>query len=133
MKKIFSSTLVLFSVLTLAACTPSTTSAPSTSASASSSEMDDATATATLIVKLPDKTLEKQVTFEVGDSVMDVLDDTVEVEEDNGLVTSIEGVSQDEATSTYWMYKVNDEMAEVGAEQFEVKADDKIEFYLEKF
>ncbi|HFU4463331.1 TPA: DUF4430 domain-containing protein [Streptococcus suis] len=77
-------------------------------------------------------TSSKEVQFEKGDTVMDVLEEHYEIEEESGLVTSIDGVSQDVNTQTYWLYKINGEFAEKGAAQQEVAEGDKIEFYLEK-
>lgn len=45
---------------------------------------------------------------------MDVLEDHFEIEEVDGMVTVSDGVSQDPAKNPYWMYKVNDHMADVG-------------------
>lgn len=77
-------------------------------------------------------TSSKEVQFEKGDTVMDVLEDHYQIEEESGLVTSIDGVSQDVSTQTYWLYKINGEFAEKGASQQEVAQGDTIEFYLEK-
>ncbi|HEL2722309.1 TPA: DUF4430 domain-containing protein, partial [Streptococcus suis] len=50
-----------------------------------------------------------------------------------GLITEIDGVSQDTSTNTYWMYKVNGQMADKGAKDLTVANGDEIEFYLETF
>ncbi|MGT2757446.1 DUF4430 domain-containing protein [Streptococcus ovuberis] len=132
MKKSYASLLALVSITTLAACSPAPSSAP-VSHSTTQVGDDDPKAQASVLVKFADKETEKEVTFEVGDSVMDVLEDNFTVNEEDGLVTAINGVSQDPAKNTYWMYKVNGKMADVGAESYEVKPGDKIEFYLETF
>lgn len=129
MKKLISSLCLAGLSLTLAACNQATPTSTSTQ-----QDQDDAiVGQVTLIVKYPDKTYEQKVGFEQNDTVMDVLDDRLDIEDDNGMVTSIEDVAQDDVTSTYWMYKVNDEMASVGAEELKVKDGDKIEFYMETF
>ncbi|HEL2203082.1 TPA: DUF4430 domain-containing protein [Streptococcus suis] len=74
-----------------------------------------------------------EVTAEEGDSVMDVLKEHHDIVEDNGLITEIDGVSQDTSTNTYWMYKVNGQMADKGAKDLTVANGDEIEFYLETF
>ncbi|MBO4107281.1 DUF4430 domain-containing protein [Streptococcus suis] len=96
-------------------------------------ELDTQTYTAQLTVEFGERTDQKQVTVEPGDSVMDVLDDAYEIEEDAGLITVIDGVSQDPATNTYWMYDVNGELAPKGAEEQLVQENDEIRFYLEAF
>lgn len=120
MKKI-SVSLTLLATLFLAACSPAEKS------------QEDAKVQLTLQVTTDGKVDSKEVTAESGDSVMDVLEEYHKVEEDNGLVTAIDGVSQNAATNTYWMYKVNGQMADKGAEELKVQAGDKIEFYLETF
>ncbi|WP_161980623.1 DUF4430 domain-containing protein [Streptococcus sp. S784/96/1] len=121
MKKLLSS-LVIFLSIFLVACDND------------AAEKDDQVAgKVQLIVNLDTNKMDEQVTFESGDTVMDVLEDNYEVEKDNGLITSIDGLAQDEAKKIYWMFKVNDEMAPKGAEQITLNDGDKIEFYQEKF
>ncbi|MDK6805772.1 DUF4430 domain-containing protein [Aerococcus sp. UMB7834] len=74
----------------------------------------------------------KQVTFQEGDKVLDVLKANFDVEEDKGFVKAINGVSQDEDKQAYWMFYVNGEMAPKGADQIELKAGDKVEWKLEQ-
>ncbi|NQG96971.1 DUF4430 domain-containing protein [Streptococcus suis] len=96
-------------------------------------ETETPTYTAQLTVEFGDRIDQKQVMVESGDSVMDVLEDAYEIEEDAGLITVIDGVSQDPATNTYWMYDVNGELAPTGAEEQLVQENDEIRFYLETF
>lgn len=123
MKKLLLPLSLFLSLLTLAAC----------SVEDKEDASDDVHYHATLVVTVDGKEDKKTVDFEQGDSVMDVLEDYHQVEEEGGMVTSINGVSQDPTTQTYWMYKVNDKMAEVGAEELEVQEGDTIEFYMESF
>src|SRR5699024_8067544 len=71
--------------------------------------------------------------IEEGDVLMDVLKDHYDIEEDEGFIESIEGVSPEEDEEKAWMYFVNDEMAEVGAAEYEVEADDDIVFDLQSY
>lgn len=121
MKKLLLPLSLFLSFLTLAAC----------SIEDKEEVSDDVHYQATLVVTVDGKEDKKTVTVEQGDSVMDVLEDHHRVEEEGGMVTAINGVSQDPAAKTYWMYKVNDKMAEVGAEDLEVQEGDTIEFYME--
>lgn len=123
MKKLLMPLSLFLSFLTLAAC----------SVEDKEEASDDVQYQATLVVTVDGKEDKKTVTVEQGDSVMDVLEDHHQVEEEGGMVTAINGVSQDPAAKTYWMYKVNDKMAEVGAEDLEVQEGDTIEFYMETF
>ena len=47
-------------------------------------------------------------------------------------MTELAGISQDKDKNQYWMYYVNDQMAEVGIGDYEVKEGDKIEFRFEQ-
>lgn len=123
MKKLLLPLSLFLSFLTLAAC----------SIEDKEEVSDDVQYQVTLVVTVDGKEDKKTVTVEQGDSVMDVLEDHHQVEEEGGMVTAINGVSQDPAAKTYWMYKVNDKMAEVGAEDLEVQEGDTIEFYMETF
>ena len=89
--------------------------------------------TVTLQITKDGKTASQEVEAEQGDSVMDVLEDYHQVEEDNGMVTAIDGVSQNPSTNTYWMYKVNGSLAEKGAAEQILQEGDDVEFYLESF
>ena len=51
---------------------------------------------------------------------------------EDGMMTELEGIKQDEKEGQYWMYYVNDEMADVGIGDYVPKAGDEIEFRFEK-
>lgn len=122
MKKWMLSVVTVIAGFFLVACQPQ---------SASKAEP---TYTATLKVTFPDnKVVEEKVTFEKDDSVMDILEDYHKIEEKDGLVTSIDEVSQNPEKNTYWMYDVNDELAPKGAKEMHVSDGDTIAFYLQTF
>ncbi|MFP7169433.1 DUF4430 domain-containing protein [Terribacillus sp. 7520-G] len=73
----------------------------------------------------------KEVSFEEGDSLMDVMKENFDVEEDAGMITSIDGHSQDEDENKYWLYTVNGEMAQVGAADLELSDGDDVAFNLQ--
>ncbi|QTM99695.1 DUF4430 domain-containing protein [Sediminibacillus dalangtanensis] len=73
---------------------------------------------------------EKEVEIEEGAILLDVMKENFEVEEADGFITSIEGVSQNEEEGKYWMYTVNGEMAEVGANEYELSPEDEVTFDL---
>lgn len=76
---------------------------------------------------------EEDVDVEEGDILMDVMEDHYDIEEEDGFIHSIEGVAPEEEEERAWMYSVNDEMAEVGAAEYEVEADDDIVFDLQSY
>ncbi len=120
MKKI-SILLTLFLTFLLGACA-------NTSSQTSGSTID-----ITLQITNKDQVNRQEVTAKQGDSVMNILKAHHDIEEDNGLITKIDGISQDTSTNTYWMYKVNGKLAEKGANDLKVSDGDEIEFYLETF
>lgn len=74
---------------------------------------------------------EKEVEIEEGDILMDVLKEHYNIEEDGGFITEIDGVGPEADEQVAWMYFVNDEMAPVGANEYELKADDHVNFDLQ--
>ncbi|MCI7678329.1 DUF4430 domain-containing protein [Streptococcus orisratti] len=122
MKKTLSLLALLLSVLFLTACGNSTADSTKTSQSSSAG-------TVRLIVKEGDNTTDEKVSFQKGDTVMDVLKANYKVKESKGFITVIDGVAQDEEKGLYWMFDVNDELAPKTANKIKVKDGDKIEFY----
>lgn len=74
---------------------------------------------------------EKEVSISEGDLLMDVLKTNFEVEEDGGFITSIEGVAPEKDEEKSWMFFVNDEMPNVGAEEVELSPGDQVTFDLQ--
>src|SRR5699024_2166828 len=71
---------------------------------------------------------EEKVDVEEGAILMDVLDENFDIEEDDGCITAIDGIENDEEEGKYWKYEVNDEMAQVGADEVEVSPGDDVVF-----
>lgn len=131
MKKLVSTLFALLALLSVTGCAAVRFEESSAS---SSSVVKQSEQTVQLIVQSADgQPKEQTVTFEEGDSVLEILDAAYDIEETNGFITAIDGLKQDESKKTYWMYKVNGEVADKGAGELEPKAGDKIEFYQEKF
>lgn len=86
-----------------------------------------------LVVKEDTNTVDEKVSFEEGDTVLEVLKDNYEVKEKDGFITAIDGIEQDTKANKYWLFKVNGKMADKGADQITVKDGDIIEFYQEVF
>ncbi|VHB71801.1 Surface-layer 125 kDa protein [Streptococcus pyogenes] len=86
-----------------------------------------------LVVKEDTNTVDEKVSFEEGDTVLEILKDNYEVKEKDGFITAIDGIEQDTKANKYWLFKVNGKMADKGADQITVKDGDSIEFYQEVF
>ena len=114
MKKTLYSFFAVLAALVLVSCGQSTPS--TTESSASSSQVAK----------------EKQITITVS-IAPEGQEANYKIEEKSGLITSIDGVAQDESKGLYWMYKINGEMAPKGAAETTVQDGDTIEFYQEVY
>lgn len=80
---------------------------------------------------------EKEIKIESGKevTVMDVMQANFDVETqfDGAFVASINGVAGSEEEKTSWFYSVNGEEAMVGANEYKLEPEDKIEFDLHKW
>ena len=89
--------------------------------------------TATIILQEDGKEITKEVvSFEPGAVVFDVMDEHFEIIHQDGFITSIDGMTQDEAANKYWLYDINGEMALKGAKELALQAGDEILFKLEE-
>nr|WP_309100774.1 DUF4430 domain-containing protein [Fredinandcohnia onubensis] len=80
---------------------------------------------------------EKEIKIESGKevTVMDVMQANFDIETqfDGAFVSSINGVAGSEEEKTSWFYSVNGEEAMVGANEFKLEPEDKIQFDLHKW
>lgn len=73
---------------------------------------------------------EEEVIIKEGAILLDILKENFDIEEEGGLISSIEGIEQDEDQGKYWFYSVNGEEAPVGAGEYELSVGDKVNFDL---
>jgi hypothetical protein len=76
---------------------------------------------------------DKEVAMEDGAILMDVLKENFEIEEEGGFIQAIDGVVAEEDEKMFWAIIVNDEMAEVGAAEYELEANDHVEVDLQSW
>lgn len=74
---------------------------------------------------------EKEIQIEENEILMDVMKENFDIEEDGGFITAIDGVEPEEGEQKAWMYFVNDEMAMVGATEYELEDGDHVVFDLQ--
>lgn len=129
MKRLLRICVSVLSALVLLGCSTTSNQPTASSQVEETSQLLEAT----LRITTDGQNSTKNVRFEAGDSVMDVLEEYYDIEEENGMVTVIDGKSQDPASNTYWMYKVNGSLAEKGAAEQILQEGDDVEFYLESF
>lgn len=66
-------------------------------------------------------------------TLLDLTKDNLDVVEENSFVTAIEGIEQSESDNKYWVFEVNDEMVNVGAEEYIVEPGEKVSWILMEF
>ncbi|EOH75264.1 MULTISPECIES: DUF4430 domain-containing protein [Enterococcus] len=75
----------------------------------------------------------KEITFKEGQNLFDALKDNYTIEDDDGMITSIDGHAQDAKNKKYWVFTINDEQVNAGAKDVVLKKDDRVVFKLEQF
>ena|SRR5699024_1022331 len=108
----------------------SSTSVSETTQQSETVSVEENKATVTVLVD-QDKEDEKELTFEEGTTALELLKANFQVEEKDGFVSQINGIAQDDKAGKYWLYYVNGESASVGANDYELKDEDQIEWHLE--
>ncbi|WP_205600732.1 DUF4430 domain-containing protein [Gracilibacillus sp. YIM 98692] len=74
----------------------------------------------------------EELQVEKNSILLDVLKNQYDVEVTNdGFITSIEGYEQNPEENLYWMYEVNNEMPNVGANEYQLEDDDHVIFELQ--
>ncbi|HCM90826.1 MULTISPECIES: DUF4430 domain-containing protein [Vagococcus] len=63
----------------------------------------------------------------------DIMADNFKIGEENNMISSIDGKKQDNKAQKYWIYQVNGKEAEVGANEYKLKAGDEVVWNLSKF
>lgn len=128
---------ILMSIL-LVGCAKPSIDATNTSIEASSAEKSatQRTAEISFVNNTEEKASalkDKTVTFEEGTTLMAIMKDNFDLVEDQGMITSIDGLAQDESNGYYWTYTINDEMINTGANDTFLGENDKVVFTYEKF
>ncbi|MBM7636355.1 DUF4430 domain-containing protein [Streptococcus saliviloxodontae] len=129
MKKLRNLLVLSLSLFLLVACS-NVTESQSKSSTSSSSQVKSSF---TLTIEANNSKKEETLTFTSGQTVMDALKANHNVEEKDGFITAIDGVSQDESKGLYWMFEVNGEMAPKAANQIKLAKGDKVRFYQEVY
>ncbi|MBO0454406.1 DUF4430 domain-containing protein [Candidatus Enterococcus murrayae] len=133
-KKILVFTL-LASLLAFSGCTTKeadSTDKSTTKEEVSSSKKAEVTSTITLLDG--DKELsKKEIAFQDGEKLFDVLEKNYEIEDNDGMISSIDGHAQDEKNKKYWVFTINDEQVNSGAKDVVLKDGDRVVFKLEQF
>lgn len=132
MKKIVLFLAALVSLLAFSGCTDKSVESTDSSTKVSSSQKAESTATITLLDGEKELS-KKEITFDKGENLYNVLKKNYAVEDDDGMITSIDGHAQDAKQNKYWVFTKNDEQVNVGAKDVELKEGDRVVFKLEQF
>lgn len=136
MKKINKYLLAILTItsLSLSACNNQAKEAPKEETKIE--EKSETPETTSVKITIYDKVNDKEILTEdaeIGkDGLEKYLEEKHQAKFENGMMIELAGISQDKDKNQYWMYYVNDQMAEVGIGDYEVKEGDKIEFRFEQ-
>ncbi|MHB9782488.1 DUF4430 domain-containing protein [Streptococcus sp. 10F2] len=127
--------LLALTALALTGCATNNQSATeASSSSASSSQVMESKVTVS--VTQDGKAIENspfELSFKEGDKLLDVMKKQMDIKEENGLVTSINGIEQKPDEQKYWLFDVNGKMSDKGAQDVELKDGDTIDWKLEAY
>lgn len=91
-----------------------------------------ATETATITLQQEGKQIaKKDVSFEDGTSLLDIMKDNFTVVEKDGFITSLNDVVQNTDKQMYWLFTINNKEVTTGANKTTLKKDDKVLWKLE--
>ena len=130
MKKLLICLALAFSLVTLGACGKNESAKPTSS---TNNHQSKGQGQVTLILKTEKESKKKSVEFKKSDTVLDVLKEIYPVQENDGFITEIDGISQDKEKGIYWMFDVNGKLGEKAANKLKVEDGDEIKFYQEKY
>ena len=121
MKKLSTYLFLALSLVTLAACGKNEAAKLTSSTNNHQSKVQGQV---TLILKTEKESKKKSVEIQKGDTVLDVLEEVYPVQENDGFITEIDGISQDKDKGIYWMFDVNGKLGEKAANQLKVEDGD---------
>ncbi|WP_291290780.1 DUF4430 domain-containing protein [Enterococcus sp.] len=139
MKKLFVVFVMLGGLLVTSGCQRNTSPSSENNQNVQSVEstegsVDQKQLTATIVLtNQGEEVTSKEVTFQENESLLKVMKENFTIEEKDGFITSIDGMSQDQKNNVFWVYTVNDEMSDKAAQDLLLKKDDTITFNLQAF
>lgn len=132
MKKKFVAGIAFFSALFIVGCSSEQDAADTSEATSQTSQAQEEI-TATVEIEDEDQTVdEKEIETTTDETLMEVMQDNFDIEEDNGMITTIEDIEQDEGENMYWTYTINEEMVNTGADETTLEDNDQVVFTYDK-
>lgn len=74
---------------------------------------------------------EQRVETEEGTTLLELMQEHYEIEEDGGFITSIEGYAEDADRNAHWIFEVNDQQSSESAADYVLQDGDEIEWELD--
>ncbi len=130
MKRLIPAAAVILLSLTLWGCQSQTRQNGQSTASQSTDEKKIAVS---VTLTADQTTTKKDITTTLKTSLMDVMKDNFDVVEENGMITAIDGLAQNEQEKRYWVFTINGEQINTGAADTYLKEGDAVEFTYESF
>ncbi|GEQ38095.1 MAG: DUF4430 domain-containing protein [Tetragenococcus halophilus] len=132
MKKKFVAGIAFFSALFIVGCSSEQDAADTSEATSQTSQAQEEI-TATVEIEDEDQTVdEKEIETTTDETLMEVMQDNFDIEEDSGMITTIEDIEQDEGENMYWTYTINEEMVNTGADETTLEDNDQVVFTYDK-
>ncbi|GMG67792.1 DUF4430 domain-containing protein [Tetragenococcus halophilus] len=132
MKKKFVAGIAFFSALFIVGCSNEQDAADTSEATSQTSQAQEEIA-ATVEIEDEDQTVdEKEIETTTDETLMEVMQDNFDIEEDSGMITTIEDIEQDEGENMYWTYTINEEMVNTGADETTLEDNDQVVFTYDK-
>ncbi|WP_099221435.1 DUF4430 domain-containing protein [Listeria costaricensis] len=72
----------------------------------------------------------KKIKADQGMSLYTIMKENFDIEDEEGFITSIDGVSQNASAGEYWLFEINGEMSTKGAKDVQPKDGDQISWDL---
>lgn len=128
MKKFVLFLVTIASMLVVSGCQSPTATEPSSTQSQAKTEKVTIT-----LEQEGKKFTQKTVVYKPEETLLQLLKQQFEVEEDNGFITAIDHHEQDKDKGIYWTFTVNGKMAEKGANDTKLANNDQVVFNLASF
>lgn len=134
MKKIVK--LVMFlclSVVLISGCGKKEDEATQKETHASTTVVEDKKIQVIVSIDNGDKKEDKEIEIDKNETLLEVMEKNFDAKNDKGFVTAIDGVEQNKEENKYWLFIINGEEVNKGAQEVKLKNGDRIEWELKKF
>lgn len=86
-----------------------------------------------ITVDTGEKKEEKKVEVTGDETLLEVMKKEFDAQEEKGFITAVNGIEQNKDENKFWVFTINGEQVNKGAQEVTLKKDDKVEWKLEQF